>query len=50
MPDLLPVVRATVIPEKNDMKTEKNVEKDGKAKAKEPVTSAGEEEERIKAK
>ena len=41
-----------MIPEKNDMKTkEKNVEKNGKAKVKEPVTSAEEEEgERIKAK
>ena len=52
MPGLLPIARTTVIPEKNDMKTkEKNVEKNGKAKVKEPVTSAEEEEEeRIKAK
>ena len=46
MPGLLPVARATVIPEKNNMNTtEKNVEKNGGAKAKEPVTSAKEEEE-----
>ena len=52
MPDLLPVARATMIPEKNNMKTkEKDVEKNGKAMTKEPVTSAEEEEgERIKAK
>ena len=52
MPGLLPIAGTTVIPEKNDMKTkEKNVEKNGKAKVKEPVTSAEEEEgERIKAK
>ena len=38
-----------MIPEKNNMKTEKNVEKDGKAKAKEAVAFAEEEEdERIK--
>ena len=42
MPGLLPVARATVIPEKNNMTTK---EKNGKAKAKEPVTSAKEEEE-----
>ena len=47
MPGLLPVTRATLIPEKNNMKTkEKNAEKNGKAMAKEPVTSAEEEEER----
>ena len=46
MPELLPVARATVIPEKNNMKRkEKNGKKNGKAKAKEPVTSAEEEEE-----
>ena len=40
-----------MIPEKNNMETkEKNVEKNRKVKAKEPVTSAEEEEERIKAK
>ena len=41
-----------MIPEKNNMKTkEKNVDENGKAKAKEPVTSGEEEEgERIKAK
>ena len=43
MPGLLPVARATVIPEKNNMKTK---EKNAKAKAKEPVTFAEEEEGR----
>ena len=52
MPSLLPVARANVIPEKNNMRTkEKDAEKNGKVKAKEPVTSAEEEEdERIKVK
>ena len=41
-----------MIPEKNNVKTrEKNVKMNGKAKAKEPVTSAeDEDEERIKVK
>ena len=47
MPGLLPIARTTVIPEKDNMKTK---EKNAKAKAKEPVTSAKEEEGRIKAK
>ena len=52
MPGLLPVARATVIPEKNNMKMkEKNVKKNEMVKAKEHVTYAEEEEgERIKAK
>ena len=52
MPGLLPVARATVIPEKNNMKTrEKNVKKNEMVKAKEHVTYAEEEEgERIKVK
>ena len=41
MPGLLPVARATVIPEKNSTKTK---EKKAKAKAKGHVTSAEEEE------